>query len=316
MGIYNKLFIVIVLIVCIVFTVLAVKKTRDNILMSSGRVIYPFYAKLKPNKPIAKQLSDPSLFNRADGTPQIQCPAGTKINILGAFYDITDTYNQCVNTIDKLSPNIAWQCDRKLRGNTECGRDVDCGGYAECDSSQKRCRLKRYEDESNPGERGRCRSFRWKQNSVKNDCTYNKLKTCHHYNCVNPDICQGDIQTAINPVCAPSNQNAKCAIRDASANIAEKCDGRESCDDLTFNDFGDRPCLKVEMPKNECYNKFNIDGSPAWNNNRADVYCKLPYTSGYGNGESKTPEHGDIPIDPNGNLGYSVHGIYTCVADI
>lgn len=286
-----------------------------------GSVIDPTTG--EPTHPPNGSPDTPFTFTSEGGVlaPQIQCPAGTKINILGAFFDVFDPYAECSLTEDNVNPYFGFLCIPDHVGKTRDGKTVAiCNNKTDCSKygisgqytcgPQNTCVLADYGSTSCPAGLSPI---------ISNGKKY----------CVDANVCGSNIQSALeknktgvpNPFCSPNNTNAKCAIRDASATVAKKCNGRQECGDLTVADFGDYPCNGVAPTR--CIVSANgkditwytpKDSDPTTQGKyRTTGYCSLPFLYGYKGG---VPNFGDgSEVDANYNHGYSLHGIYSCVTE-
>ena len=189
-------------------------------------ILYPFSTAYSPVDP----STPPTIRRASDGQPQIQCPAGMSINIVGATFDIADPYGECANT--PPSPLFSTMC--------------------------------------------------------KSDPTN--------------EMCQFLSPTYNNTICQPGSQFG-CVPRNASAWLADACNGQQTCDiAATVAHFGPYPC-EITPPNVDCTNTSNRD--------TANPYCELPYIAGW---EANQPPSGSsTPNSASQSLGYQVHGIYTCV---
>lgn len=135
--------------------------------------------------------------------PAISCPAGTTVDVLGAFYDVYDPYLECTQ---KADPLIFKSCNLDNGNvNSPCKGDADCGssGAVVC-------------------EKGYCR--------------YNPFTA--PVLCKNLDP-----TTAQNMVCGPQNAKSGCRPRDATFFLSRMCNGKTSCDAKIDSDhFGPYPC--------------------------------------------------------------------------
>ena len=265
----------------------------------------------------------PGDFTYKDATgktvPQVSCPAGTKINIIGAFYNVVDPYNECAASITQVNPQLAFMCDPSVSGSSTCSSDADCPYSSsllgttspfQCvkaaGASSGFCKLR------DIGETGTCPTG---QTPPLSKVTFGSGAASKTY-CMNKDMCGLNIKNPLpnglgvpNPVCSPI-AGGQCAIRDASASVALRCDGREACPDLSYLDFGDAPCLNTPFQK--CIASYGPDGTPVWATPGSRTgYCALPFVPGYPGGRPSGTT-GDIP-PPSSNIGYSMHGIFTCV---
>jgi hypothetical protein len=135
--------------------------------------------------------------------------------------------------------------------------------------------------------------------------------------CLDTNVCLGITYSAsgqsftptglVNPVCTPNNQTTMCALRDASAYVANKCDGQNSCN-ITIEDFGPYPCSFQPVGCNLDTSDTSVQD---FTSARNTTYCQLPFSYGYPGG---VPSNSSGQSSPgNANIGYTVHGIYTCV---
>lgn len=197
-------------------------------------------------------------------------------------------------------------CVPGIMGTTSCKSDTDCPDSSRftCDQNAGKCTLKENPATCTP------------KNGQNLGWIMNKKY------CVDIDICGSDIEGNVNgvgvpnPVCSPVTSTAQCAMRDASATVAAKCDGRQACKDLSMEDFGDFPC-SFPPPSSSCITGYDANGIPNWvvdnKGLRAD-YCGLPYIPGYAGGVPANSSTNNSD-SPNSNLGYTMHGIYTCIPE-
>lgn len=297
--------IVILLILIIIFFVLTGVTANNNRNLAMNQTFIPFSAKFDPITGTATP------FTNLKGEPLVQCPAGTKINILGAFFDIDDPYKQCTNDIRNVNPNFAFLCDPRITDTVPCTDDSGCPFYKKSSGDKNPFQCYR----ANGAAQGFCKL----RNIGKEDCPP-RLTNVNGY-CINPSICGADIDASKgsigvpNPYCNPSSTVGTCAIRDASATIAAKCDGQETCN-LTAEDFGDYPCMGLKPIPCIVRSKkvdWSPDPQPVFSSgNIRTGYCALPYFPGYPGG---TPQHSETSNDApqSFNIGYTMHGIYSCI---
>ena len=88
----------------IVISVLYTFKVKSNASASRNQLLYPFAVNFDPTTGQAPDFVD------ATGNPQIQCPAGSSINIVGAFFNVFDPYNTCVADLADVSPLMTGYC--------------------------------------------------------------------------------------------------------------------------------------------------------------------------------------------------------------
>lgn len=309
MAVWSVIVIVVLFVILIVFGILNVVTARNNQILARKQILLPFSATIDPT------TGQETGFMNIDGTPQIKCPVGTKVNIVGAFFNVFDPYNECAAKVDQVNPFLAFMCNPAVQGvlpsssgQTTCSGDQDCPYYMNpdtpffCNPNTKMCQLK-------PTTAATCSTV-----------NFDMVNIGGSKYCVERNLCGTNIKNVAgtgvpNPACSPSNSSAKCAIRDASANVAAVCDGRQDCSNLKMADFGDLPCGYT--PK-ACISGYT-GSSPDWitstgTNSRSD-YCALPYLPGYSGGLPSAAASSDSPVDPNSNVGYTMHGIYTCVLE-
>lgn len=323
-----------------IFVFLTFMVESENKKEQQSNILYPFSGHLSPPSPpwevnksstnlgVGKKPED-GLFlvgmaggNKAD-VPQIQCPVGTKINIVGAFLDITDPYGECSNnsnstlrltcgdasnvgsassckTEDDCAPGMNCVSGKCLP--QQCNVDSDCGGY----SSSKNIRV--------------CPTPSNKKCSSSSDCesgvscmggTCSVLDpgsgpcmTCLNGHCASMPTCINS-KNGLNETCSPiMGDKFHCRPRDASAYLAKYCDGKTTClgsetDLWTPNTaesvFGPLPC--------------HISAKSSDPN-----YASLPIITGWGGGTPDNSKSGDSN-SATFNQGYYVHGLYTCVPD-
>jgi hypothetical protein len=298
MNIGSIVTMIVLLFIFIALIGINIWSANKNYNLALQQTFIPFTSSIDPSTGVAKPFVD------VNGNPQISCPAGMKVNIVGAFYNVFDPYNECVNNETDILPIVPFACDPSQQSQSSCNVDSDCPGNGRgfsCNSNGK-CQLK---DQGKGG-----------ANACPTGTTL--VNVGSGYYCVDPNVCGYNIDLAKNkgqpglpnPYCSPSNSSSKCALRDASAFVASKCDGRNSCPDLTAADFGDTPCA---LKPQACISGYDNNGNPQWaqGSNQRSGYCGLPYIPGYAGG---APYNGSGNSDPaNSNLGYVLHGIYTCV---
>ena len=335
MAVWGIVTIIILFIVFAVFVGLNIMTTSNNRKIAQKQRFMPFASKIDPQTgvPTFPQNGSPDTpftTNDAKGNliPQIQCPIGTKINIVGAFFDIFDPYATCSKSSDQVNPYFAFQCIPNYSGKTPdgttvaaCNDDRDCSQYGAVGQymcgANGTCVLA--PQKSDPGKPAKC--------PVWNSPSGGRIQLMPITGpggvyCVDPNMCGSNISASQggtgvpNPVCSPNNGVSQCAMRDASATVAAKCNGRQTCGDLTMEDFGDYPCINT--PPEQCIIGTDPAGGPKWYNPgqsgaRKSGYCSLPFLQGYKGG---IPTDGTGIGDPaNYNQGYTMHGIYTCVAE-
>lgn len=320
MNIWSILIICILFIIIIVFGALTLYKSNQNIEYSQLKVIYPFSATTDYTGNLDVPLTGTDI--NGNTINQIQCPAGYNVNILGAFIQVNDPYNECSVIADNVVNNtIKVTCGtNSINWNSEqpnpnanpapgtCSTAEDCYDPTIFDCVNNKCQLKKHcgTDED---------CFEQTNKSGSYACVGS---TGFHGNgyCVEKNVClgvtySGPIPVAttglVNPICTPSNKTTQCAIRDASAYLAKKCNGINSCQ-ASFTDFGPLPCqIQPEGCGLTFPSETNIND---YSNERNNSYCQLPFSYGVSGVE---PQYGSSGAPPSVNIGYSVHGIFNCV---
>lgn len=143
------------LVLIVVFVVLTVKNKSGNSARKSANVIIPFSGYLSPPNPAAKPSAnnvgtsknpEDGLFlvgmggGLANNTPQIQCPVGTKINIIGAFLETNDPFGECYGqplpsfklSCGSQSDLTAAQTCQNVGETGECPQGMVCGNTLQC----------------------------------------------------------------------------------------------------------------------------------------------------------------------------------------
>lgn len=301
---------VILAVIFIVFAVLSGVTISNNQKLASNYKLLPFSSKIDPSTGTAKPFTD------INGQPQIQCPAGKKINIVGAIFNIFDPYNECSTDITGVSKSFGFLCDPTVGGPIPCTDDSGCPYWNQGASNNPfQCVI------PNGAKSGKCMLQDLTGQTCPEglgDSKGNPIRDGHGQAfCIDSNICgtkiTGGVKTGTfgvpNPVCNPLNTQARCAIRDASSYVATKCDGRSECGDLSVKDFGDYPCTGLSAP----YSVVNCTKDGCTLANRVD-YAGLPFLPGFAGGvpdPSQTSTNN--PVKANANIGYIMHGIYTCI---
>ena len=289
------------LVIVIVLTILYQKQNGDG---NRRNILYPFSATIKPGQ-------NTVLVTNSLGKSQIDCSAvGGKVNIVGAWVEVTDPNSQCTGS----SPDILnVSCGLKGKKGVPCKQDGDCGAGMTCagglcapsqcpltpngkgtfDSAKCSCGgnycLIQPGSPCDPNDPNVCSDpngtiMRCVPSPNGSVCQVNPGQTCmapdpfHGKFCAMYPLCsnvdRSNKTNVVNSTCSPSGS---CRPRDASAYLAGMCDGQVSCNVLfdpsnPKSGLGPAPCDKVNI-------------------------STLPISSGGG----------------SYNQGYVVHGIYSCV---
>lgn len=307
MGAISLIIIAILGITFITFGILTSLSLNKNKKLASQRMYIPFTSQINPLTGLSTG------FKNIDGSAsQIQCPAGQKINILGAFYNVVDPYGECVSDIADVSPQLGFLCNPQAHGPLPCTDDHTCPGWIKGSSTNPfKCDIPSGETS------GFCRLNNIGTAQCSPGSNGFSFTNVNGF-CIDKNICGTDIKVGgdyisyygvPNPLCSPLNTSTMCAVRDASATVAAFCDGKTDCGDLKDVNFGDLPCTGKGMSPIQCLEN-DSNGGVKFASARVG-YCGLPYLPGYSGG---VPKYGTGSSDPgNGNIGYIMHGIYTCV---
>lgn len=277
---------------------------RANVKLAANSKVISFNSNIDPTTGTLKGFTNPQT-----GVPQISCPVGTTINIIGAFTSVIDPYGECTVT---PSPGVSWMCNPNQTSppptgsgtaSSGCQSDADCPFYQGQTSTNPYVCVIPAGSTQGPGV---CQLQSLPPSSV---CpTEFTLQTISGSNyCIPTDFCGIGIP---NGMCSPSNTSSACATRDASANIASLCNGQQNCNP-TITDFGTPACPGLIPPAGGCISSFDTLGNPVWNGARTG-YCALPYLPGWSGGVP-TGAGTNNPDPANASLGYQYHGVYTCV---
>lgn len=304
MNLWSLLLIILLLIGVTGLFVFFGYTTNKNISQSSTAQIYSFAGKIDPTTTLISSYDTPLVGQNSQGQTvnQITCPAGTTINIIGAIADIYDPFGEC--TINP-SPQLRATCDPSVSAGT-CSSNSDCYDNTWYCNTSGQCQLK-----SNLAPAPN-------QLAPADGCVWGATGNPDYQNaCIDPNICLGVGLTSTPPgsnyYCNPANHTNACAARDASAYIAAKCNGQTTCN-VSIADFGPTPC-------NIGLGGSNLDPTMVtygedYTTQRAnnEPYLGLPLTYGW-NGQSYPTDSSNngTANTPTVNLGYKVHGIYSCI---
>ena len=316
MEIWSVIVMILLLVGTALFLGFGIYYANKNLQRSQMRRLIPFSATMgpdaNPNVPLTGKNADGQTVN------QISCPAGYHVNIVGAFFQVFDPYGECTNPQDNLvSSAITATCGATGSpagpGPVEagfCQSDGDCfdPNIFTCNSKGK-CELRKFCKTDSDCESGSSASGVYK---------------CVSGYCVDKNVCLGitydgsdkltnasKLTGLTNPICQPSNTQSKCAIRDASAYLASKCDGHQGCV-VEVEDFGPYPCSGFEpVPVAVDTSSTAIQDFTAA---RTSPYSQLPFSYGFPGGVPSNSKGGQS--SPGSiSLGYYTHGVFQCVPD-
>lgn len=302
MGAVLLIFIGILSLIFIILSILLGLTLTQNQKLSAQSLYLPFTATIDP------KTGQSTGFKNSLGNPQISCPLGKKVNIIGAFFDVFDPYTVCSVDAADVDPHFAYLCDPSMQSPNSCTSDKDCPAWIQSSSNNPfMCNIPKGESS------GRCTLRNIGKNACPSSASGYNFTNVNGY-CLDQNMCGTNIDkyppSIPNPYCSPLNTNSQCAIRDASATVAAKCDGKQECDDISLSDFGDLPCLGSNMKPTACLTSSSSGLS--FINPKRSGYCGLPFMPGYPGGVPSNSSSG-ISDPANGNVGYTMHGIYTCV---
>lgn len=257
------------------------------------RIDLPFTKFIPPLK--AEDSTTVSLI-KSDGTPQISCPIGTKVNILGAFFEVYDPYGQCTDTPSKI---VLETCNPAI--GASCSADADCPLGTICTGS--RCAKATDSDQCTRAFIGSTANPRSKYPQCDPGDAARDSKPCYKFIRVDskPPIC------TLSPICNSLTANGmnekcnkNCRPRDASAYLASKCNGTQSC-------LGAADSFDILQPFNSNDKSGNPFGPfPCNIRPNESAYYDLPIIVGNNDNTSDAPQ---------GKVGYYIHGTYSCVPD-
>lgn len=340
-----------------VFVVLTFFTETENAKNRASTIVYPFSGQLtapsppwkvepNPNNPGAGSTPQQGMYltgmrgGASTTVPQIQCPAGSKINIIGAFVDVFDPYGQCSTKANSvLEQTCGYQADKSSGSVCTTGDDSTCPPGMTC--SGGRCAPKTcstHNDCAGQNQAGvtmnPCGESFGETCSSDDDCGSN-LKcldsgdgskqclinpgetTCmacidqttgrkpdsgQQGTCAVMPFCM-NTQKGLNKTCSPvAGDHNVCRPRDATAYLAAHCDGKTQCL-ASGDDFWN--------PNDPSSNPFGPLPCRISAKTGETPYATLPAITGWGGGKPTGGERGDDSI--RFSQGYNVHGVYTCV---
>lgn len=328
--------------------------TRQNDELEKSSVLYPFSGYLTPSSKWTVNTSksnsgvaptpDGGLFlvgmkgGEANNVPQIQCPVGSRINIVGAYLDIADPYSECSNT---PNPTISLSCGDASNTTTaavcKVGDASGCGPGMSCPAGKcvpKTCTVTSGKNNcgsnSTSGSIASCPALTGLP-PVNGSCNDPTLKIINGrcmldpgsagacMVCVNSGIpvqeggtgvCSAypacsNVLGGLNSVCSPTRSDLnRCRPRDASAYLGRHCDGKNVC-------LGNINDIWTPNSVNSVFGPLPCE-IPA--NNQSDLYASLPISTGWAGGSPISSASGQSS-PATFTQGYYVHGIYTCVPE-
>ena len=357
---------VVLFILVIVFFVLKYTIDSKNKQDSAKNILYPFSGYLAPPKQTgaSKSSTNPGtgsnpqaglcLVGQVGGekstVPQIQCPTGYKINIVGAFFEVNDPYGECSQTVDQT---LQLTCGNQLQNpiincSVTSTNPFPCGPGMECYNGK--CIPMSCTTSADCIQTGSTFNMNSCSANLGKTCTTKtesstcgsglrcmvgsgqSTGTCEIYPgagacmaCINSD---GTAHTgtstqgtcAFMPTCMGVQSDGKNKVCNASVDTKNQCRPREATAYLAKHCDGKNICLGTTdywKPNDSTYNYFgplpcSLSASDA---NDTSDYLKLPLISGWGGGPPSNTDP-DAKSDPvTLNQGYYVHGLYTCVPD-
>lgn len=304
----------------ITFTVLYSVQVNKNYKNSSSGQLLPFSGMLGYNSTTSPGGTPINL----DGSlaPQLMCPPGKTINIVGAYYQTVDPFQVCSNN---PSPYIQASCIPG-QGVLPCTGDGSCQPGYECVNGK--CSLKAYSSLSaaqtdlnaiinTMSTQDTSQSFGIVPVQFKGDSNWYLLNPtmCGYGSIDSENKLDIEIPTTIsNPVCSPGG-SGRCAIRDCSAYLADKYNGKSNAV-ISIGDAGPFPC-SIPVPDSNAGCNINWTADQT-GNQMVDVggigsqYCQLPLTTGSTSNPNNLASTTNWTPRSSFNLGYYVHGLYTC----
>lgn len=302
-----------------IFIYLLVSQSSQNQKKDISKNLLPFSVTYNSFNP-SDQSSKPKSVVNSSGNPQIRCPPGYKVNIVGAFSQVVDPYGECTGSASQALRSTCGDTTDQTSGvscqsNSDCNGGMTCGGNGVCipavctvsssgvpsltnanTGNIKMCPVQPgltcSSDSDCGGNPMQCVQGQCQVNPILGTCT--ACSGVNGGNAANFPLCANLDSNYQNTVCSASG-SSNCRFRDISAYLATECDGKTECNvtwDLSSPKyFGPLPCnLNMSSPD----------------------FPDLPIIPGWGGG---TPSQGTKNSPANFTQGYYVHGIYTCVPD-
>ena len=331
------------------FIFLTVYTENSNKKKQQENILYPFSGSLTPPSDTAPPPTgagltpqDGLVLVKKDGkTPQISCPKGYKVNIVGAFLDVVDPYNTCGPRPDSTyQRSCGIVSDVTSLASCEGQGQSTCGDGMECVAGKCRPTSCTNPDGSNPnndmcagsGQTQAClhnpdgtstclksevgsiqgtfrctktgdTSYNWIMDPTLGQCMYCRSDGTNPGYCAQAPICSNINSNGQNSVCV--NPNYGCRPRDASAYLAAHCDGEKEC-------LGIGDAWVPNSSVNNWFGPLPCKISAAVNDPN---YKNLPVSAGWGGGVPNDSKDTSAAKPASFQQGYYVHGIYTCVPD-
>lgn len=363
MAVYAIVIMVILAIIMAVFIVLSILKEDSNNKKNQHNIIYPFNAKLQSRDADNPGAQSVNMVTSDGKTPQLQCPANTHIEVIGAWVDIVDPNGLCSkyqNPTFKMSCGFSHDVSAGVtcQSNTDCAPGMQCSGSQQCvplgcktnsdcgttacsgdseyvgkpcdnvdnngtplnftDSAGLVCIDGIVHKDPKSGQCLYCDTRRWQ------DGDYTGPNGDWVGYCAQSPTCANigtDPKIARNPTCTTDENNGLCVPRDASAYLAEQCDGKRTCT-ITWNPndptyFGPKPC-NIDVMWTKPTEGPGVAGSPTPPSSGGYVpdYETLPVTAGWGGGPPGSGQYEGSQSKPSTySQGFYVHGIFSCQPD-
>ncbi len=323
----------------IIFAILAARESSHNKGRSSANRLIPFAGYLSPpsdywnTAPKGGSGSAPTpkgglfltgLTGGNGASPQIQCPVGSKINIVGAYVEVNDPYGECSVTSPSATFSLSCGDSSAISTAQTCASASDCPIGMDCENNRclpltctanSQCigdgtaaqvcpvgvGVTGCTDHTRGGPDGTDARLVCVNSTWAFDPAYGQCMMCSTGGkCMNVPLCSGTTKTSgvfQNSRCTQGD----CKIRDASSYLAKHCDGNSQC-------LGDSSDMWIPDTPGGAFGPL-----PCSINTTDPDYTTLPVIPGWNAGV--TPHGGGTPVLANFSQGYYVHGIYTCIPD-
>ena len=337
MAVYATVIMVILAIIMAIFIILSILKEDSNNKKNQHNIIYPFNAKLQSrDKDYPKGGYTANLVTSDGKTPQLQCPAGTHIEVIGAWADVVDPNGICSN---KPSATFKLSCGftEDVTAGVQCQDATDCAPGMTCSGSQQ-CVPMPCASNAACGSTacdaaigGSCTDYPFAANDglvcinkvIHKDPSAGQCLYCDVDRIPN-NPADGIIGScAQSPSCANLNDSTQnitctgknCVPRDASAYLADQCNGERTCKitwdptDPTY--FGPKPC-KMTVNWAAPVTGQGAEGGEG-TGGYVPKYEYLPVAAGWGGGTPGSGQYESSPQPSTYSQGFYVHGIFNCL---